>query len=331
MKKIILTIVGVIILIVLTLFLFSFFRQPRVTELGNMDYEELCKVNKNMWMEMEPYRNGKKISEEKCFGCMIGVNHFCKAEEYIYYIKDLSNKEETNDMMMVHNTMTAHAGNKNSVDVYTYNVGFSKNKVNENLYNLVFTIKDIISGEFVADLDTVHDKIMHVVLVKNDLKYFDHIHPQQVDGKFIVPYYFFSPGNYRIWIDFTIDGMQHIVDFDTNIENVKRISEPDKIYGLNVEMNLQKKEIGETSKIEFLVTDLNNKPIPIIEKFLAASAHMIVIDKSLDEFGHAHDGEFNKDNVLSFEYEFKNKGIHKLWLQFSTNGNIITKEFEVLV
>ena len=67
-------------------------------------------------------------------------------------------------------------------------------------------------------MDIVHDKIMHVVLVRDDLKHFEHVHPEAAgQGVFSVPFNFTASGTYRIWIDFTIDGMQHIVDFDINI------------------------------------------------------------------------------------------------------------------
>lgn len=242
-----------------------------------------------------------------------------------------NDKEMDNQMIHSMDAMIAHAGNENSVDVMMYNFEFKKEKINENLYNLIFIIKNSMSGEMVSDLDIVHDKIMHVVLVRKDLKYFDHIHPQQIDGKFIVPYSFYSPGDYRIWIDFTVDGMQYIIDFDTSVKDVKEVSEPDKLDKLNVEMDLEKEKFSDNYEIEFTITDSNNNPVHITEKFLAANAHMIVVDEILDEFGHAHDENFDKDNVLSFEYKFKNKGIHKMWVQFSVNENVIIKEFEVEV
>ncbi len=69
-------------------------KKPRVTELNGMSYEELCKKNKDLWMEMEPWKDGKKISSEKCMGCMIGDNHFCKSEEYVNYIKKIPGMEK---------------------------------------------------------------------------------------------------------------------------------------------------------------------------------------------------------------------------------------------
>ena len=328
-------VIVIIILVVLVLASFSSFKQLKIVELGDLTYEELCKTNRDMWMEMEPWRNGKKISDERCFGCMVGENHFCNVEEYIEYVKILSNSKDEiqNDMgHMMSDAMTAHAGDNSFVDVMIYRVDFENEKINENSYNLIFKIKDSMTREAVSNLEIVHDKIMHVIVVRNDLEYFDHIHPEEKEkGVYVVPYTFYVPGNYRIWADFTKDGMQHIVDFDTSIVGATQTNEPDRLHGLNVVMNLQKAGVGETSKIEFLVTDSNNKAVPIIEKFLAANAHLIILDEKLDNFGHAHDEEFDRDNILLFDYKFKNSGVHKLWVQFSVNGNTITKEFGVEV
>ena len=83
-------VIVIIILVVLVLASFSSFKQLKIVELGDLTYELLCKTNRDMWMEMEPWRNGKKISDERCFGCMVGENHFCNVEEYIEYVKILS-------------------------------------------------------------------------------------------------------------------------------------------------------------------------------------------------------------------------------------------------
>ncbi len=87
-KKIIIGAV-VFILIVGTLLISKTKISGKVTELGDNSYEELCEKNGDMWMEMEPWINGEKISDEECYGCMIGENHFCDVNNYIEYIKKL--------------------------------------------------------------------------------------------------------------------------------------------------------------------------------------------------------------------------------------------------
>ncbi len=63
--------------------------QERSAELGSLGFQELCQQNGDQWMEMEPIKEGKMLSAQKCFGCMIGENHFCSGEEYSAYINTL--------------------------------------------------------------------------------------------------------------------------------------------------------------------------------------------------------------------------------------------------
>ncbi len=329
----------VVVLLVVTFSISS--NNVRITDIAGMTFQELCEKNSDMWMNMEAWIGGEKISDNMCYGCMINDNHFCTAKEYVEYIKKMQGTNSMDAMMddgmgMMHTmaAMTAHAGNENSVDVMMYNVEFERGSFSVgNQTELKFIIKDSMTGESVSDLEIMHEKIMHVVLVRKDLKYFDHIHPIQIqEGVFSVPYSFYAPGEYRIWIDFTVDGMQHIVDFDTTVSGTSETAQPDRVGNLNIEMKLSEKiEMGKSIKLDFIITDSSNKPVLITEEFLAANAHMIVVDESLDEFGHAHDENFDKDNVISFGYSFKTSSLHKLWIQFSVNGKTIIKEFEVKV
>ncbi|MEK6872462.1 MAG: hypothetical protein AABW90_00435, partial [Nanoarchaeota archaeon] len=188
------------------------------------------------------------------------------------------------------------------------------------------------SNKPISNLEVVHDKIMHVILIRKDLKYFDHIHPIQKElGTFSVPYSFYAPGEYRIWMDFTVNGIPHIVDFDTIVSGNSENTKLDSLNGLKVNINTDNIKIGEPTKFDFTVIDNNNNSVQIKEKFLAANAHLIVIDENLDKFGHVHDEKIDGDNILSFEYVFQETGLHKLWAQFSAENITRTKEFKIMV
>ena len=54
----------------------------------------------------------------------------------------------------------------------------------------------------VADFDLVHEKLMHLFLVRKDLAYFAHEHPELVSpGAFRLRYRFPAPGEYRLFAD----------------------------------------------------------------------------------------------------------------------------------
>jgi hypothetical protein len=273
-------------------------KRPRSIDMTGLTYEQLCKSNDDQWMVMEPWKAGKQMGVEKCAGCMMADNHFCSAEEYVDYVKALPGSKvssEKGSEMGAHNmgsmmVMRAHGGNQDAVGVHTYNVAFIRDKVTTDAA-LVFELSDLNSGEPISDLEIMHDKIIHLALVRNDLKHFDHVHPEEVrPGVYSVPYIFSAPGKYRLWIDFTKGGMQHIVDFDVGVTGLPQSTEPDRLSGLKVTMRpVGEVRVSKAVKTDFDVRSADGSKVPITEKFLSANAHLIEVDESLDEFEHAHD------------------------------------------
>lgn len=236
--------------------------------------------------------------------------------------------------MMNHIAMEAHGGEGESVGIHMYRVHFERPKeAAGEQTKLKFKITELYSEKAIENFEIVHEKIMHVVLVRDDLRYFDHIHPEVPSpGIFEIPYKFLAPGKYRVWVAFIVDGMGHLVDFDFEVKGEKTEAEPDNLKGIKVQME-PIPEITATKEydLKFTVLDSENKPINIDQRFLAATAHLIDIDQSLEEFVHNHDENFDKDNLISFTHNFKKAGKHKLWVQFLVAGQKKTAPFEVEV
>jgi uncharacterized protein YceK len=69
--------------------------------------------------------------------------------------------------------------------------------------DLSFIVKNS-SGELVRDLQIVHEKPMHLLIVSDDLSEFYHEHPEpQADGSHKVSFTFPSGGNYKLYADLT--------------------------------------------------------------------------------------------------------------------------------
>ena len=78
---------------------------------------------------------------------------------------------------------------------------------------LIFTVKDK-QGATVKDLQIVHEKPMHVLVVSSDLAEFYHIHPEQQpsDGNYRVQHVFPNGGDYKIYTDFTPKEAAQVVE-----------------------------------------------------------------------------------------------------------------------
>ena len=290
------------------------------------DFESLCKEYGHMWMHMAPMMNGDIISKEACWGCMPDAkNHICDEKEYTSYLDkhadDMMDMHDKMMKMMHGKTMKAHAGMKNNVEIHDDLVTFDHPayRTGEDK-SLTFVITDQESNTPVTDLEIVHEKPMHVILMRKDLTYFDHLHPRLEKNKWVVPYTFLAPGEYRVWVDFTDDDMQHLIDFDFVVSGETIREEPNRLDGLHAEMHAPNHiSTGEDISLDFSVSD-ENGPVPITETFLGADAHLIIVDETLEEFIHDHDMSADNDNTLSFMPAFTKPGKHVAWVQFSVGG-----------
>jgi hypothetical protein len=73
-----------------------------------------------------------------------------------------------------------------------------------------FSIADD-QGNTVKNFAVTHTKLMHVIVVRKDLAYFQHVHPEfdQTTGTFILKDLIFpADGMYRIFADFAVNGNQ---------------------------------------------------------------------------------------------------------------------------
>jgi hypothetical protein len=227
----------------------------------------------------------------------------------------------------------AHAGDYKSIDLHLYTIKFNKPVAQTGQEtSMEFKVTEKKSGKPVTELQIVHEKPMHIVIVRNDLKHFGHIHPTLKGGAWVTEYKFDAAGKYRIWTDFTKDGIQHIVDFDLSVSGTPEAAEQDSLYGLKVKiMAPEKITANAETNLDFVITDAIGNPIPITEKYLGANAHIITIDESLQEFDHTHDMKSDDDNVLSFKQTFSEPGKYRAWVQFLVNGKVRTASFDFMV
>ena len=81
-------------------------------------------------------------------------------------------------------------------------------------------------------LDAEHTKKIHLIVVNDDLSWFDHIHPEyNSDGSYTVKEKFPTAGKYTLFADYKPSGGNHIVD-NLNV-NVEGTTGAAKNYGSN--------------------------------------------------------------------------------------------------
>lgn len=163
---------------------------------------------------------------------------------------------------------------------------------------LNFSVKDK-EGKPFDNLKIVHEKLIHLLIVSDDLAFFDHVHPEkQSDGKFKLNYKFPTGGVYKLYADFTPENSPQIVNvFDVNVNGEKRAKTPlvaDKeftktIDGLTFTMKTSDDlKAAKSATLNFYVKDASGKTVTDLQPYLGAMAHFVIISEDTTKFLHAH-------------------------------------------
>lgn len=163
---------------------------------------------------------------------------------------------------------------------------------------LVFAVKDR-EGALVKDLKIVHEKLMHLLVVSDDLAQFDHVHPeQQADGTFRLKYKFPNGGNFKLYSDFTPQNSPQVVNvFDVTAGGARREKTPlvadrelvKTVDGLTFTLKTnQPFKAASGTALDFYVTDSDGKPVTDLQPYLGAMAHFVVISEDATKFLHVH-------------------------------------------
>jgi hypothetical protein len=137
-------------------------------------------------------------------------------------------------------------------------------------------------GRAVRDFDVVHDKRMHFIVVRRDLTGFQHLHPTQGrDGAWRVALRLIDPGTYRVFADFSTNGVKHTLGADVTVDGTalaRRLPSPAPsaaMDGYRVARDHGATHAGRESELRFSVTR-DGKPVTV-DPYLGARAHLVAL------------------------------------------------------
>jgi hypothetical protein len=203
-------------------------------------------------------------------------------------------------------------------------------------------------GNVVKDFDTVHEKLMHFIVVRKDLANFQHVHPEfnATTGEFTLSNLNFpSDGPYRLFADFTPSASQLAVTAseDLQVGNIANY-QPQTIgntansktfdgYQFTLTSNPVKPATGSENILTFDIKQ-DGKAIKDLEKYLGALGHSVILSEGDLQFIHAHpieDPAKPQTGKVNFAVDFPEAGTYKVFTQFQRNGKVITTDFVVKV
>ncbi|MCC6414058.1 MAG: hypothetical protein IT270_20585 [Saprospiraceae bacterium] len=208
-------------------------------------------------------------------------------------------------------------------------------------------------------LDLVHEKKMHLIVVSDDLSWFEHIHPEyQASGSYDIKLLgsndkftngrgatelrFDNGGRYWAFVDYKPSGGKNQVDkIEINVAGkpapgvaFDKEKSTAKAGGYEIMLKAGKDGAapvtGEEQHLVFTFQK-NGKPIDpsVFDNYLGEKGHLVLIERDSKAYVHAHT-KISKD-MLGFHATFEKPGVYRLWLQFQNQGISHTTDFAVVV
>lgn len=190
-------------------------------------------------------------------------------------------------------------------------------------------------------LEVEHEKKIHLIMVSDDLAWFDHIHPEYTaNGSYLVPAKFPAPGKYKAFADYKPSGAGHVVDkIDIGVPgnppatkkfSGNQLTGTSGSYTFELVPNGGKFITGTTMHISGIVKkDGKEMDANQLGNYLGAKAHFVMISLNEKEYLHVHPNVEN--GRFDLHTTFEKPGIYRGWVQFSADGTLHTIDFTINV
>ncbi|MFR9776548.1 hypothetical protein ACL02O_10890 [Micromonospora sp. MS34] len=186
----------------------------------------------------------------------------------------------------------------------------------------------------------VHDKPMHLIVVRRDLTGYQHLHPTMAaDGTWSVPLTLPQSGVWRAYADFTAvadDGRQTAVTLGADLAAAgpyapRPLPAPatsTTVDGFTVGYQGTPKP-GDTVPVRFTVT-AGGAPAPL-ERYLGAYGHLVALREGDLGYLHVHPGPQAEPGTVTFWTTVPGPGRYRIFLDFKVGGVVRTAEFTLAV
>jgi hypothetical protein len=206
-------------------------------------------------------------------------------------------------------------------------------------------------GRAVRDFEVEHEKRLHLIVVRDDLREFQHLHPRMsADGSWATPITVQEPGRYRVFADFKHDGQNQTLARTVTVAGAaERLPLPARAGrattsdGYTVHLT-ESSRAGAPLLLSFHVArDGQNVEL---QDYLGAKGHLVALREgdlaylhthpAGGSVGHggahgghggAHGGHGTPGGAVPFETALPSEGRYRLFFQFKHDGRVHTAAF----
>ena len=206
---------------------------------------------------------------------------------------------------------------------------------------LIYTPQEVGNEAAPVPLAVVHDKKIHLIIVRKDLSVFYHEHPEfTADANYKVPFTFPKGGEYVLFQDYSPAGSGHQLG-----RQVVSVQGPKYTPVKFRQDQMQWQQDGYQATLAFdkelkvgqllgmkITLSKNGQPVTDLDKYLGALGHVVVISEDTERYLHVHpNDQADKGPVIGFNTSFEAPGLYRVFLQFNHGGQIHTGNFTINV
>lgn len=188
-------------------------------------------------------------------------------------------------------------------------------------------------------LEISHEQKIHLIIVNEDLSYFNHIHPVETEPGYTVETKFPSSGKFYLFADYKPYGSAQVVNkLEVNVPgespspiiySKEKLTGNSGTYAITLDADQGKFTSGHLMIDGILKKDGKKIDPSTLEDYLGAKAHVVLVSVDDKEYIHAHPEVENGRYKL--HASFPKQGTYRGWIQFKAESTIHTVDFVIKV
>ncbi len=240
-------------------------------------------------------------------------------------------------MALVHNDQVSNGK--------TYQMSFAarpQQPVAGQPVTLTFTPQETGNPTAPVPLDVVHEKKIHLIIVRRDLSVFNHEHPEYTaQANYQAAFTFPKGGDYVLFQDYTPAGSGHQLGRQAlAVGGPKyapvKFSQPQMQWrgdgGYQATLAFDKPLKTSQLLAMSITLSKDGQPVANLENYLGALGHVVVISEDTENYLHVHPNEqADHGPRIGFNTSFERAGLYRVFLQFNHAGKIHTADFTITV
>ncbi|SFB56585.1 hypothetical protein SAMN05216266_12016 [Amycolatopsis marina] len=199
------------------------------------------------------------------------------------------------------------------------------------------------NGTPVTSFDEVHEKKVHLIVVRRDLTGYWHLHPTEGgDGTWSVQLPGLEPGQYRVFADFSASELGHGLTVGTDLTVVgdgvhRALPAPAPTFVIGeYEVDLEGTLLpGQQSRLTFSLRHAG-EPVTDLQPHLGSYGHLVAVRADDLAYVHVHPNGSPDDGVtppgpqIAFHAHVAEAGAYRLFLDFRHDDRVRTAEFTLI-